>query len=72
MLVVEAGCRLAATLIMGRVGLDVVYELRRRAYERLLGAEGRAAAAALGAVLARLTDDVSTVQNLVSPRRSAS
>jgi ABC-type multidrug transport system fused ATPase/permease subunit len=64
-LVVQAGCGLASTLIMGRVALDVVCELRRRAYERLLRAEGGAAAAP-GAVLARLTDDVSTVHNLVS------
>ncbi len=64
-LVAQAGCGLAATLVMGRVGLDVVCELRRRAYERLLRAEGGAATAP-GVVLARLTDDVACIQNLVS------
>jgi ABC-type multidrug transport system fused ATPase/permease subunit len=59
----QAACGLAATLVMGRVALDVVCRLRRRVYEQLLRAE---ADAAPGVVLSRLTDDVACVQNLVS------
>jgi subfamily B ATP-binding cassette protein MsbA len=59
----QAACGMAATVVMGRVAVDVVCRLRRRVYEQLLRAE---ADAAPGVVLSRLTDDVACVQNLVS------
>jgi ABC-type multidrug transport system fused ATPase/permease subunit len=62
-LVAQAGCGLAATVLVGGAAIEVACELRRRVYERLLRAETTAAP---GLVLARLTDDVACVQNLVS------
>jgi ABC-type multidrug transport system fused ATPase/permease subunit len=62
-LLAQAGSGLAATLIMGRVALNVVWELRRRVYQRLLHSECNASP---GVILSRLTDDVASVQNLVS------
>lgn len=61
--VAQAGCGLAATVVMGRVAVDVACGLRRQVYDRLLRAD---TGAAPGVVLSRLTDDVACVQGLVS------
>lgn len=62
-LVSQAVSGLAATILIGRVAIDVVCEIRRRVYGRMLKAES---AEAPGVVLSRLTDDVACIQSLVS------
>ncbi len=63
----QAGIGLVNTLVIGKVGLAVVRELRHRLYERLqrmsLSWYDRTPA---GSILSRLMDDVATVQSLVT------
>src|SRR5207249_3852587 len=67
-----AGLGLAGTLLMGRVGLAVVRDLRHRLYARLqrlsLSYYDRTPA---GSILSRLTDDVSAVQALLTSQTLA-
>ena len=63
----QAGVGLANTFMIGRVGLNVVRDLRHRLYAHLQKASlsfyDRTAS---GTIISRLMDDVATVQNLVT------
>ncbi len=63
----QAGANLTSGLVIGRVGLEVVRELRHRLYHRLqrfsLAYYDKTPA---GAILARVMDDVAAVQGLVT------
>jgi subfamily B ATP-binding cassette protein MsbA len=63
----QAGFALANTLVVGRVGQDVVRDLRRRLYERLqrldLSYYDRTPT---GAIISRLMDDVGVLQGLIT------
>ncbi|HXD87556.1 MAG TPA: ABC transporter ATP-binding protein [Urbifossiella sp.] len=62
-LLAQAACSLALTIIIGQVALDCGQALRRLLYERILEGELNGSP---GEALARLTDDVASVQSLVS------
>ena len=63
----QSAVGLANTLVVGRIGLSVVRDLRHRLYEHLqkLGIAYYDRTPA-GAIISRVTDDVNAVQNLVA------
>jgi ABC-type multidrug transport system fused ATPase/permease subunit len=62
-LVLQAGCGMAAALLIGEAAIDAARTLRRQVYQRLLHDEVNSSP---GVALSRLTDDVACVQGLVS------